>query len=49
MCKKKYSFLIFDLDGVIFDSKKNMVYSFLKTLKKIKLKKKKKQKNKKIF
>ena len=41
MCKKKYSFLIFDLDGVIFDSKKNMVYAWKKTCKKYNLKIKK--------
>ena len=38
MCKKKYSFLIFDLDGVIFDSKKNMEYAWKKTCKKFNLK-----------
>ena len=38
MCKKKYSFLIFDLDGVIFDSKKNMEHAWKKTCKKFNLK-----------
>lgn len=35
---KKNSFLIFDLDGVIFDSKKNMEFAWNKTSKKFKLK-----------
>ena len=39
MSKKKYSFLIFDLDGVIFDSKKNMEFAWNKTSQKFKLNK----------
>ncbi|MBD1164223.1 HAD family hydrolase [Pelagibacterales bacterium SAG-MED13] len=37
MSKKKYSFLIFDLDGVIFDSKKNMEYAWSETCKEFSL------------
>jgi HAD superfamily hydrolase (TIGR01549 family) len=36
--KKKYNFFIFDLDGVIFDSKENMFFSWNATKKKFKLK-----------
>ena len=35
---KQYNFFIFDLDGVIFDSKKNMSYSWNKTKKRFNLK-----------
>ena len=35
---KKFSFFIFDLDGVIFDSKKNMMFSWKETCKKFYLK-----------
>jgi phosphoglycolate phosphatase len=36
--RKKYNFFIFDLDGVIFDSKKNMSFSWNETKKKFHLK-----------
>ena len=35
--KKKYNFFIFDLDGVIFDSKKNMFLSWEATKHKFRL------------
>ena len=39
LLKKKFKFFIFDLDGVIFDSKKNMEFSWRETSKYFSLKK----------